>query len=114
MAMVRIDALKTGSTLTKDVKNSQGQLLLRAGTVIQERHLMLLSSWGVVEVDILGDEAGVTNPQPFTTAAEAERARRLAEIKESLREKFQHTDLSSPIMAEILELCAQRKAKLSV
>ena len=109
MALVRTEALKVGLTLARDVKNSQCQMLLRAGMVIQERHLMLLSSWGVSEVEV--QEPGGLSKGQGPTTAEAEQSRRIIEIKESLQEKFRHNNLQSPVMVELFELCALRKAK---
>ena len=113
MATLQIDALEVGQTIIRDVKNSQGQLLIRSGTVIQERHLMLLKSWGVNEVEIMGNTAAPGTVGIPNAEVETEKGTRLASIRNSLRDKFRHNNLQSPVMAELFELCAQRKAKFT-
>jgi HD-like signal output (HDOD) protein len=50
------DELTAGMVLASDLKASDGRLLFKAGTEIEERHIELLKRVGVAEVDV---EAGV-------------------------------------------------------
>jgi hypothetical protein len=49
-----IEEAEPGLRVTSPVINEKGQLLLPAGTVLSDRHLRLLKSWGVGSVEIEG------------------------------------------------------------
>ena len=54
MIRVDIDAIKSGMILGHSVKNSQGVLLLEAGTKITPKNIRIFKSWGVTEVTVKG------------------------------------------------------------
>jgi len=54
MALISTEEIKVGMILEKDVKNGHGQILIRAGAEITERHLTLIRSWGVTEAMVKG------------------------------------------------------------
>lgn len=41
--------------LAEDIKNKYGQLLISAETVLNEKHVRLLKTWGVSVVSIVGE-----------------------------------------------------------
>lgn len=43
--------------LAEDIKNKYGQLLISAETVLNEKHVRLLKTWGVSVVSIVGEGA---------------------------------------------------------
>jgi putative nucleotidyltransferase with HDIG domain len=51
---VNVDDLRKGMVLASDLKDSVGRFLLRQGTVIQDKHIHILKSWGITEADIEG------------------------------------------------------------
>jgi HD-like signal output (HDOD) protein len=54
MGKVNVDDLRSGMVLASDLKDSVGRFLLQHGTVIQDKHIQILKSWGITEADIEG------------------------------------------------------------
>ena len=52
MGTKSLDELKTGMVLSSDLKSSDGRLLFRAGTELEERHVELLKRVGVAEAEV--------------------------------------------------------------
>lgn len=50
--LVKLDEIKPGMVLEKDVANLQGAVLLRKGSEISERHLNIFKTWGVSSIFI--------------------------------------------------------------
>jgi hypothetical protein len=113
MSTVRTDVLKVGLTLAKDVKNAQGQLLIRSGVEIIERHLVLLKSWGITEVEVQEEIGRPSEANSNLTDADPEGAARLQAARNGLLEMFRHNNLEEPVMAELIDLCAHRRLKVS-
>jgi HD-like signal output (HDOD) protein len=60
LALIYIDDLTAGMVLAEDLLTPTGRFVLAAGAALQEDHLKILKSWGIVEADIdelsLGEE----------------------------------------------------------
>jgi len=56
MTRVAREQLTPGLTLGKPVYNLNGVLLLRGGEVLTAKHLQIFKTWGVREVDVVGEE----------------------------------------------------------
>ncbi|MCP4154912.1 MAG: HDOD domain-containing protein [bacterium] len=54
MGFITVDNLKNGMKLAGDLKNTRGRFLLSQGTVLEEKHIRIIKTWGVTEVDIEG------------------------------------------------------------
>ena len=52
MGKLRLDMAKPGMKLTAPVYNPHGKLLLGAGVELTQRHISILKSWGVTEVEV--------------------------------------------------------------
>ncbi len=52
MKSIRIKAVKEGMRVGKNVCDRSGRLLFAAGTLLEKRHLRILKSWGITELDI--------------------------------------------------------------
>lgn len=61
MGILSIKEVKPGMKITQPVYNYQGQMLLPSNTVISERHMKLLKTWGVVELQIEGVECRIVD-----------------------------------------------------
>lgn len=55
MAIKNIDELRAGMVLAVDLTSSDGRLLFKGGTELEERHLALLKRVGVEQADVEGD-----------------------------------------------------------
>ncbi len=107
MALISSEEIKVGMFLEKDVKNSHGQLLIRAGAEITPRHLTLIRSWGIVELAIRGDAPRNLNLLDLQDI----KPEQFAKAEALLRPKFNRAGLTDPIMIELFRYCAARKAK---
>ena len=104
MALISTEEIQVGMILEKDVKNSHGQVLIRSGMELKERHLTLIRSWGVTEVVVRGEEkpkgeALDVSPEAYTWA------------ENSLRNRFSRVALTDPVMQEIFRQSVMRKAR---
>jgi len=104
MAQISTEEVQAGMVLEKDVKNSHGQVLIRAGMELKERHLTLIRSWGVTEVVVRGEEK--PKGEPIDVSPEA-----YAWAEGSLKLRFSRVSLADPVMQEIFRQSAMRKAR---
>ena len=54
MGILNLTDLKPGMVLEEDVITSKGTKLLPKGTELSERHLQIMSTWGVIEASVQG------------------------------------------------------------
>ena len=54
MGILNINDLKEGMTLAADVKNKHGNIMIRQGMILSDKHIMLLKAWGIPEADVEG------------------------------------------------------------
>ncbi|HLP00378.1 MAG TPA: hypothetical protein VK163_00025 [Opitutaceae bacterium] len=100
MALLDIDSLTPGMKVGKDVVEASGQVLLRAGTEISEKHLRVLRSWGIQQVEIEGPKPP-DSEDTFLSRASPEL---LDRAQASVNERFRHTDPVHPAIAELMRL----------
>ena len=62
MIHVDIEDLEPGMILERPVRNSQGVLLLQAGTRITKKSIRIFKSWGVTGVTIKGEAPPAYDP----------------------------------------------------
>ncbi|MBU4315998.1 MAG: hypothetical protein KKF30_01850 [Proteobacteria bacterium] len=97
-----ITQLKPGMVIAEDALNFQGLLLLKANTVITEKNLKMLKSWGVTSVNIDGQSG--ENRQEKNQSLEG---LKLA-VDEEMKERFSKS-LDNPVMEEILAVATDIK-----
>lgn len=90
--------------LAADVLNPQGRSLLKAGSVLGEKHLMAFKAWGVTEADIKGSESGDSYNREIALVSETT----LRQLEEELSFIFQKCDMENSIVAEIYRLVRKR------
>lgn len=93
--------------LEADARDGKGFVLLLAGSVVAEKHLEILRSWGVLEVAV----AGVSNGDLRGREAAKSSPAQLEKVTREMRELFRHGDLSSPETDEIFRHCLSRKLR---
>ncbi len=77
---IGIDELLNGMVLAAPVKNKYGQIILNAGTVLEEKHGKMFRMWGIKEIYIKKeDDPGVEDKQA---------ARKLSDAKEILSKRL--------------------------
>lgn len=104
MAILNLDDLKAGMVLSSDAKHHTGQVLLKAGVELTEKHLKIFHTWGLTEADVEGDDLPHRENQ-----AELDPAI-LAEAEACVQKRFQHADLAQPVMAELFRLAVLHQA----
>ena len=107
MGIIRFDNLKPGMVLEENVFDSKGRLLLGKGTPLNETHLKVFASRGIVDVAI----QDVTEKVLFEESkAEIDSSVYNQAVKET-REHFQHTNVDQEAISELIQLCTLRRAK---
>lgn len=79
MGMKHLDELTAGMTLASDLIASDGRLLFKSGTELEDRHLTLLKRVGVDEVDVEAGASDLSDDQ-------------IREIEEYVRDFFLYVD----------------------
>jgi len=103
VGLTQIDNLEVGMTLANDVHDRAGRLLLGAGVELSRKHLVVLRTWGVMEVDIVGgpdDDQGSHLPAEITQD----------QLDSAMAPLFSKSDTHHPVMRELFRLAALRKA----
>lgn len=108
MGILTIDKLAAGMVLKSRVVDRSGRLLLETGTELLTKHLRMLRTWGVAEVDINTLDAPADSVMP---AVEDISQERLAAAERELLPLFSNTDLSSPVMGELFKICILRRVR---
>ena len=89
-----------------DVMNSNGFLLLSKGTVLTQRHLQVLDTWGIESVMIAGDE-----PAPAPVAPPLSSA--MKKVEAEIDRRFQHVQPDLPVVQFLRQLASARLAAQS-
>lgn len=105
MGKVSIDDLQPGMVLAADALANDNRVLLKAGATIQDKHIRVLKSWGLLELDVQG------------VSREALEALSIAKVdrpqweaaQEQVKHMFRHTDASHPAVGELLYIATLRR-----
>lgn len=106
MSRINIANLKSGMVLTSPVMTPSGNILLKEGVLITDKHIGIFKKWGVWEVEIQGNETNDgadTNSGPIA-------GEMLQEIDGRLKERFPFAG-ENPVMMEIMRIV--RKIEIS-
>jgi hypothetical protein len=107
VGLVAIENLETGMVLASDVYDRSGRLLLGEGAELNQKHLVIFRTWGVLEADIVGqggsDAADAVPSDVDPAQLEAARA--------ALAPLFKYSNTDHPAIAELLKLAALRKVQ---
>lgn len=55
---ISVDEIEEGMVLSKDVVNSFGQTMVKAGQEIVDKHIPIFQKWNITGVFIVGDNEG--------------------------------------------------------
>jgi len=99
VAEVSIEKAQSGSTLGKDVLLASGALLIREGTVLNDRQIQLMKQRGIQTVFIADGESSDESTE-VTPLAYAERTKKLDELFAPIAQ--------APHMAAIREAARER------
>lgn len=106
MGKILTEKLSPGMILGADVRDRSGRLLLGSGTELNVRNLYILKTWGVIEVEIAGDEKGDNDPNSANSIDPA----RWAAIEKEITPLFSYMDSSHPAVKELIRMRIMREA----
>jgi hypothetical protein len=107
MPKLKLERLCEGMKVAADIVDSEGMLLVPAGAIITPKHLALLNSWNIREIDV---EAGGQTEAPldaFATLSGDARDKLIAEIQAI----FWDPAGKNLIQAAIFQTALQRRAR---
>ena len=107
MGKLNLEDIQPGMKLERDVKERTGRILLRAGTEITDRHMNILRTWGVSEVDI----ENVTQEEVAAQAALQFDPEAFEKAEERIEQVFMHADRSQATVRELIRLCILREVR---
>ena len=106
MTSISTDQAQAEMILASDVFGRNGRLLATQGTVISEQHLLAFRTWGIREIEIVSDD---NNETGIKTVGDAISAEQLKETMEQIQPRFCLNNLSHPLIADLMRLCAIRR-----
>jgi hypothetical protein len=104
MGRLNLDEIQDGMVLAADVLDRNGRVLLKVGTQISNKHLMILRQWGVTDADI----QGMSREEVNAKAVEGLDKDLLAAVETKYREVFLHADRTHPFNNELFRLSVLR------
>jgi hypothetical protein len=106
MGILNINELKEGMVLAADVKNKHGNIMIRQGMTLSEKHVMLLKAWGITEADVEGADRDQLHEEEMRTVSPEV----IETIEKNLREFFPPLE-GNEIMSEIYRIAKKLKIK---
>ena len=89
-----------------DVKNIDDMLLVPAGCQISARHIKILRTWGVSEVNVVDAGEGEDSMDPVSRL----RAEQAARLESEMAALFHGRQADNSVMAELYRLAHRRRA----
>lgn len=99
MTDLLLEHVQPGMVLDHHVTDRKGNVLLRKGVAITERHLTLLRAQGIAR--IAASLPGKESTKETTMSAE--------EASLLVDRQFRNTDASHPLIHELMRVCRQRR-----
>ena len=109
MGLLSVNDLKDGMVLSTEVRNKHGNVLLKKGDTLSEKHIMLLKSWGITEAGV----EGVDKDQVEKKEKEALSTDVMASIEKELKDLFRDFG-GNPLMEELYRVTKKFKMKKAV
>ena len=106
MGKIHTNNLAPGMILGADIRDRSGRLLLGAGTELSERHLYILRTWGVIEVEIAGAD---DNKEDLKSGKSVDPAL-WAAVEREITPLFRHADNNHPAIKELMRMRILREA----
>jgi hypothetical protein len=107
MRKVRLEQLRPGMRLAQDVVNFSGQVLLYKGNPLQPRDIKNFKAWGIIEIAV------ESSPMRSSNSLNNNRVdtNLLVEAQNEISKLFRHSNLSHPVIAELMRLSTLNKLK---
>lgn len=96
MGIISVDSVEPGMVLAEKVLTPKNMMLLPEGVTITEGHMVTFRTWGIAEVNVVG-EGDSDGPNELT-----EEEKSALEIE--VREIFKHNDLSGEFTGKLFDI----------
>ena len=106
MGILNINDIKEGMTLAADVKNKHGNIMIKQGMSLSEKHIMLLKAWGIAEADVEGFNREQLHQEEMKTVSPEV----IEAIEKELSDFFPPLE-GNEIMSEIYRITKKLKIK---
>jgi len=106
MGILNINDLKEGMTLAADVKNKHGNIMIKQGMTLTEKHIMLLKAWGITDADVEGADRDRLHQEEMRTVSPEV----IAAIENELNGIFPPVD-GNELMSEIYRIARKLKIR---
>jgi hypothetical protein len=93
-------------TLAADVKNKHGNIMIKQGMTLTEKHIMLLKAWGIAEADVEGFNRDQLHEEEMKTVSPE-----VIEVIEKEMSEFFPPLEGNEIMSEIYRIAKKLKIK---
>jgi len=104
---IGIDDLRPGMVLGSDAVHHNGRVLLRGGTTLEEKHIKMFKTWGLMSADV----DGITQAQVESKLLSALEPSILEEVQHEMSALFRYTDLAHPLIGELYRLRFRSRAQ---
>ena len=109
MNSVKIKLIREGMITATEVKDRTGRILLASGKTITSKHLKVLKTWGITEINIMSSKESPSDSEQSDKSISVD-----ASIIKAMDKLFQFTDRRHPVVSEFYNLCLTRKVKEDV
>lgn len=107
MRKIKLEAVQPGMVVAADVRNLEDMLLLPAGCELTARHLKILQTWGIPEIQV---ESGA-DPEAEKDPLERLGPEAAARLEADTLRAFRRLDPANPVQQELFRLILRRKAR---
>ncbi len=108
MATVLLKNLRPGMVVAQDVRDLNGNILIYKGAEIEDKHERILKSWGISDVEILGERM---DPIIFDQYLNQVNSEDLKQAQDRLNTLFSKSNTEFPATQMLYRLCLERKLK---
>ncbi len=100
MGTISLQNLKPGMVLAADIVENHGQVLLTAGSTINEKHIHIFKTWGIPEADIEN-----VDEEEIALADALELDPELLQIaQQRADERFRFNDVDFPATKKLMQM----------
>jgi hypothetical protein len=107
MRKIKLEQLRPGMRLAQDVVNFSGQVLLYKGNPLQPKDIKNFKAWGILEIAVENSPVNSSNSLNNNRVD----TNLLVEAQNEISNLFRHSNLSHPVIAELMRLSTLNKLK---
>jgi hypothetical protein len=110
MRKISLEQLTPGMKLAQDVINFSGQVLLYKGNPLQSKDIKNFKAWGIVEAAVENSSLKFQNSSNSLNNNKID-AKVLKEAQNEISNLFQYSNISHPVISELMRLSTLSKLK---